>query len=58
MKIYIAIGGNNYEGEDCYTMRWFMDREQADEYGREVLVKQKKFNYYEIIEGEQGQELG
>ena len=54
MKIYIVIGGNNYEGCDWYSMRWFMNKEQREEYGEEVLVKQKKFDYYEIMEGEEG----
>ena len=57
MKVYIVIGGNNYEGCDCYSMRWFSDKESCEEYGREVLVKRKKFDFYEIMEGEEGQEL-
>ena len=39
-------------------MRWFMNKEQGEEYGREVLVKVKKFDYYEIMEGEESVELG
>ena len=57
MKIYIVIGGNNYEGCDCYSMRWFMNKEQGEQYGEEVLVKVKKFDYYEIMEGEESVEM-
>jgi hypothetical protein len=39
-------------------MRWFMNKEQGEQYGEEVLVKGRKFDYYEIMEGEEGVELG
>jgi hypothetical protein len=57
MKIYIVSGAINYEGHDCYSTRWFLSYDKAEEYGEE-LVKGGKFDFYEIMEGEEGQELG
>ena len=56
MKIYIVIGGNNYEGGDWNSIRWFQNREEGEQYG-EQLVKDGKFDFYEIMEGSEGQKL-
>ena len=56
MKIYIVIGGNNYEGGDWNSIRWFQNIEEGEQYG-EQLVKDGKFDFYEIMEGSEGQKL-
>ena len=56
MKVYIVIGCHDYEGGDVWSTRWFTNKEQGDEYG-EQLVREKHFDYYEIVEGEEGQRL-
>lgn len=56
MKIYIVIGCNDYQGGDVWKTRWFLDREQGIQYG-EQLVRDNKCDFYEIVEGQQGQRL-
>lgn len=54
MKLFIVSGGHNYEGYCCWSIRWFRSYEKAVEYG-DQLVKDKKFDFYEIVEGEEGE---
>ena len=56
MKIYIVIGCNNYEGGDWNSIRWFRSMEEGEQYG-DQLVKDKKFDFYEIMEGGEGVKL-
>ena len=54
MKLFIVSGGHSYEGYNCYSIRWFRSYEKAEEYG-DQLVKDKIYDFYEIVEGEEGE---
>ena len=56
MKVYIVMFGINYEGYDCYSTRWFSSYEKAEVYGDSVM-QDGKFDFYEIMEGEEGVRL-
>jgi hypothetical protein len=56
MKVFIVMFGNCYEGYDCYSARWFLSYKEAEEYGDERM-KERKFDFYEILEGEEGKQL-
>lgn len=53
MKLFIVIGCNYYEGGDWNSIRWFSSYEKAEEYG-DKLVKDRRSDFYEIMEGEEG----
>ena len=56
MEIYIVIGCNNYEGGDWNSIRWFSNMEEGEKYG-DQLVKDRKFDFYEIMVGKEGVNL-
>ena len=49
MTVYVVIGGVNYEGECVSTVKVFMNRDDAVEYG-ESLVMFDYYEYYKIVE--------
>ena len=55
MKLFIVIGCNYYEGGDWNSIRWFLSYEKAEEYG-DKLVKDRRSDFYEIVEGEEGEQ--
>ena len=55
MKVFIVMFGNCYEGYDCWSARWFLSYEKAEEYG-DKLVKDRRSDFYEIVEGEEGEQ--
>ena len=55
MKLFIVSGGHNYEGYNCWSIRWFRSYKQAEEYG-DQLVKDKIYDFYEIVEGKEGEQ--
>ena len=56
MKLFIVIGGIKYEGEVSDSIKWFTSKKEAIEYGK-TLVKYRNFDYYELLEGEEGKLL-
>lgn len=56
MKIFIVIGCYNYEGGDWCSIRWFRSMEEGERYG-DKLVEDGLYDFYEIVEGEEGVKL-
>jgi len=56
MELFIVIGCNNYEGGDWNSIRWFSNMNEGIEYG-DKLVKDRKFDFYEIVVGKEGVKL-
>ena len=48
MTVYVVMGGINYEGESADTVKVFMNRDDAVEYGESL----EYYDYYEIVESE------
>ena len=54
-KVYVVIGGWDYEGQDVDSVRLFLDRESAEWYGKELTVpdptyERTFYDYVEIVE--------
>jgi hypothetical protein len=51
MTVYVVMGGMAYDGEYAESVRVFVTREDAVQYG-EGLVSSEAYHYYEIIAAE------
>ena len=53
MTVYVVMGGMSYDGEYAESVRVFVTREDAVQYG-EGLVSSEEYHYYEIVAAEVG----